>query len=309
MHPERSPVPQQRRYHAILTAATLPPLGRVRTVSKFEETLVIDGSRSDLSTDQFPGTVTPDGYRYISEFRLDPFPVGDMKPETCVRAKDLYGPRPETPPCVDGPSSKAVSIPTGSRPQLAFVDHHGLQHENAQFNREIAVLKGSVKVQPIDGLTSVYIGHNAASVVQTGYWYRDFEYAIERERGFDFHEDLYQPFELSFDLKTSSADIIISTEQIDPSDAASWNKAEIDRRRTLIETADLADEFDDHLVLAADQFIVSRGSGQTIIAGYPWFSDWGRDTMISLAGLTLKPTGQRSLKVFCSNSQSIFQKG
>ena len=238
---------------------TAAPLGRVRTVSKFEETLVIDGSRFDLSTDQFPGTVKPDGYRYISEFRLDPFPVWRYEAGDVVLERKIFMVHGRNATvCRWAVIEGGVDVRLEVRPQLAFVDHHGLQHENAQFNREIAVLKGSVKVQPIDGLTSVYIGHNAASVVQTGYWYRDFEYAIERERGFDFHEDLYQPFELSFDLKTSTADIIISTEQIDPSDAAKLEQAEIDRRRTLIETADLADEFDDHLVLAADQFIVSR---------------------------------------------------
>ena len=109
----------------------------------------------------------------------------------------------------------------------------------------------------------------------------DFEYAIERERGFDFHEDLFQPFVLKFDL-SAAAIVIASTEKRDWKMVADSEKSEIRRREKLIEQAGAADDFTAQLVLAADQFIVARGDGKTIIAGYPWFSDWGRDTMIAL---------------------------
>ena len=64
-----------RRYHGLLIAATRPPLGRMVLLSKFEETLVIRGERYELSTNQYPGAVHPDGYKYLTGFRLDPFPV------------------------------------------------------------------------------------------------------------------------------------------------------------------------------------------------------------------------------------------
>jgi predicted glycogen debranching enzyme len=141
-------------------------------------------------------------------------------------------------------------------------------------------------MQPYSELRAIYLGHNATVVKKTGHWYHDFEYAIERERGFEFTEDLFQPFELTFDL-SEPATVIVSTEKVEAQTADKLERSEIKRRQKLVSTADTESEFTSQLVLAADQFIVSRGGGNTIIAGYPWFSDWGRDTMISLPGLTL----------------------
>jgi predicted glycogen debranching enzyme len=135
-------------------------------------------------------------------------------------------------------------------------------------------------------MPEIYFGNNAVDVDTTGYWYRNFELSIERERGFDFETDLFQPFALKFDL-TKPADMIISTEQVASSSAAKIERSEVRRRRRLVEKSGAKDEFEQQLVRAADQFIVQRGSGSTVIAGYPWFSDWGRDTMIALPGLTL----------------------
>src|SRR5207237_5080381 len=98
--------------------------------------------------------------------------------------------------------------------------------------------------------------------------------------------DLFQPFVLKFDL-SETATVVASTEKHDLADVSTLREREITRREQLITQAEAKDDFTKQLVLAADQFIVSRGEGQTIIAGYPWFSDWGRDTMISLSGLTL----------------------
>src|SRR4026209_1303283 len=64
-----------RRYHGLLTAATNPPVGRIVMLAKFEETLVIDARRYELSANQYPGVVHPTGYRYQTVFKLDPFPV------------------------------------------------------------------------------------------------------------------------------------------------------------------------------------------------------------------------------------------
>lgn len=92
---------------------------------------------------------------------------------------------------------------------------------------------------------------------------------------------------MKFDLSQAAVAVIVSTETHDLSDVLFLREREVARRENLIKQAGAKDDFRKQLVLAADQYIVSRGEGQTIIAGYPWFSDWGRDTMISLMGLTL----------------------
>ena len=79
-----------RRYHSLLTAATRPPLGRIRTVSKFEETLMIGSEKFELSSNQFPGAVNPYGYKFLTEFRLDPFPIWTYEIEGVVLEKKLF---------------------------------------------------------------------------------------------------------------------------------------------------------------------------------------------------------------------------
>ena len=143
-----------------------------------------------------------------------------------------------------------------------------------------------VSIKPIADLPELFLNHNAHETEKTGFWYRNFELAIEEERGFDFHEDLFQPFALKFDL-SDAAIVIASTEKQNFSNAGKLEKAEIKRREKLVKIAGAATDFHKELVFAADQYIVARGDGKTVIAGYPWFSDWGRDTMIALPGLTL----------------------
>src|SRR5690606_10499093 len=111
----------------------------------------------------------------------------------------------------------------------------------------------------------------------------------EEERGFDAAEDLFQPFVLRYRLDKPAV-VIAGLEGMESGDAEELEAKEIERRRELISMAGITAEERlavRQLVLAADQFIVKRGKGRTIIAGYPWFSDWGRDTMIALPGLTL----------------------
>ena len=84
-----------RRYHALLTAATRPPLGRIAMLSKFEETLIIDGERFELSANQYPGAIHPNGFEFITGFRLDPFPIWTFLRWYPAREEDLHAARRE----------------------------------------------------------------------------------------------------------------------------------------------------------------------------------------------------------------------
>jgi predicted glycogen debranching enzyme len=276
-----------RRYHGLLTAATKPPLGRITMLSKFEETLIIDGERFELSANQFPNVVAPNGYKYLKSFSLNPFPVWVYEVNGVEIEKSVL--------MVHGSNTTVVEfkiqnskfkIELELKPLLSFVDYHHLQRETSDFNPDFEVSEQLVSIKPADNLPTLYFTHNAVNVEKTGFWYRNFEYAIEKERGFDYREDLFQPFALTFDL---SEDVVVvaSTEPQKLSDALSFRMTEIARREALIMQSQVKSDFAKLLVVAADQFIVSRGDGKTVIAGYPWFSDWGRDTMIALNGLTL----------------------
>lgn len=282
-----------RRYHALLTAATRPPLGRITMLSKFEETVTIGDQSYELSSNQYHDKVFPEGCKNLKSFRLDPFPIWTYEIGGIEIEKSIFMVHEaNTTVCqwqIAGNGRRTADsgqITLELKPLLSFCDYHHLQHEDANFNLNYEVSEKFVAVQPYASMPPMYLAHNAAEIEKTGFWYRDYEYAIEKERGFDFTEDLFQPFALKFDLN-EAATVIVSIETKEFFDVSAAKQKEIERRAKLIEIAEAKDDFAKTLALAADQFIVKRGAGRTVIAGYPWFSDWGRDTMIALNGLTL----------------------
>ncbi|CAN5468340.1 amylo-alpha-1,6-glucosidase [soil metagenome] len=280
-----------RRYHGLLVAATRPPLGRMVMLSKFEETLIIDGVRFEISCNQYPSKVHPAGYEYLTGFCLNPFPKWSFVVNAIEIERSIFMIHGENSTVCQWKIKNRAEISKSKieielKPLLAFRDHHHLRHEDAAFGHEFTTEEHLVSISPYADMPTLYLGHNANVVEKQGYWYRDFEYAIDHERGFDFREDLFQPFSLRFDL-AEDAVVIISTEPKDIRDVSVYETVEISRREDLITTSGAVDDLTKALVAAADQFIVARGSGKTVIAGYHWFSDWGRDTMIALSGLTL----------------------
>ncbi len=291
-----------RRYHGLLIAATRPPLGRIVALSKFEETFYLNGKSYDLSANQYPNNIHPKGFQYLKSFRLEPFPIWTFEIEQIEIEKKifmLYG--ENTIVCRYKIKNKSRIPNPESRielkPLLAFRDYHHLRQNTNDFNENFETEENCVSIKPENEMPALFFSHNHAKIEKTSVWYKNFEYEIERIRGFDYHENLFQPFALEFDL-SEAAELIVSTEKRKIADAGKFEKSEIRRRENLIKLADAQDDFTKQLVIAADQFIVSRGEGKTIIAGYPWFSDWGRDTMIALNGLTLatnRPEAAKSI--------------
>lgn len=288
-----------RRYHGLLTAALRPPTGRIVLLSKLEETLVLDGERFDLSTNLYqPDVVHPRGFEQLVNFRLDPFPiftyqVGDTRIE-----KTVFMPHGENATVVryrvelagaSGASGASLEI----RPLVAFRDYHSLQREALDIFLQAELKPHLVSLVKQDDDSQLLLAHNAGQVSIEGHWYKNFEYAEERARGFDFHEDLFNPCLLVWQLAPdTTCDIIASTTtEHAPGDAAIFEARERERRRSVTTSISTASAGEDEalvrsLVAAADQFLVRRGEGlSSVIAGYHWFTDWGRDTMISLTGL------------------------
>ncbi len=275
-----------RRYHGLLVAATRPPVGRMVLLSKIEETLIVDGRRVELGTNRYPGAIHPEGHRYLQEFRNDPFPVFVYDVDGLELSKSVFMVHGENTTVIEYTSPRPCALEL--RPLIAFRDYHATAHENVAIDRTVGISPGLVKCAPYDGCPDLYVAHNAADVRQTGDWHRNFEYTIEEERGLDFREDLFNPFSLTFSLVPGrGAMIVCSTEPHDASAAPLLRSREMARRERTLAAAPSDDPFARALTRAAEQFIVRRGDGKTVIAGYHWFSDWGRDTMIALPGLTL----------------------
>lgn len=284
-----------RRYHGLLVAATKPPVGRAVLLSKLEETLILGGRRVDLSTNRFPGAIHPEGCRLLTGFRMEPFPTFTWEVDGLVVEKEVFLPHGENTVCVTWRISGNQAASLEVRPLVAFRDFHALTRENTELDGRVEISEKRIRIAPYGGLPELFVAHDGTAT-QAGDWYRSFEYEEEQARGFDYVEDLWHPATLLFTFEEipssgsaqarREAHLIASTSSRSAADIDLLRKSELSRRENLTGNAG-ADPFVRALSRAGDQFLVARGGGSSVIAGYPWFSDWGRDTMIALPGLAL----------------------
>jgi len=282
--------PSTRRYHAILCAATRPPSGRMVLVNRLEEFLILDGSRFDLSSSFFPGSVHPEGHRTIVGFRLDPWPTWTVRAGYALLERQLFMPHGRqmtvvTWKLLDAAGSGRIRLFV--KPLISGRDYHALHHENEVLRRDVEGSgEGLLVLRPYEGVPATHVHHNGLFIHRPD-WYRRFEYPRERERGLEFEEDLFTPGELQFDVtpETEAVSIFSLEPPVEVPRMAELRHAERERRAVLLAGTD--GDLERTLRLSADKFIVRRGEHRTVIAGYPWFTDWGRDTFIALPGIAL----------------------
>jgi predicted glycogen debranching enzyme len=316
-----------RRYHALLLAATQPPIARRALVQGFEAWLTTPHGRFALSSQRYaPGVTHPDGASRIRSFALDPWPRWTFECEDGTRvALEIFA-RHGVP--LTALSWRLLSPADESarpmllewRPLLSVRDPHALHHENAAFDFSAVVEEcdgaardaaaepahaggngksaahGNGAHAPVPAGTRVswrpYPGEPQILALTNGHyaheseWYRQFLYEGESARGLEDREDLAAPGVFRFELAGRDAVCLLAaaTEETrellathDPDGLMTRLRASEKRRR----------RFSDRLERAADWFIVKRGRGKSLIAGYPWFGEWGRDTFIALRGLCL----------------------
>jgi predicted glycogen debranching enzyme len=279
-----------RRYHGLLVAATKPPVGRVVLLSKLEERITIGKSGIDLGANQFPGVVHPRGFKHLLSFERGLFPAFEYAAEGVRIRKTIAAIHGEnTTVIVYELRESSGEVTLELRPFIAGRDYHSLVHANDGIHRDAAFDDGIFALQPYDGLPTLFLSVPEGAFHPAPDWYFNFEYAIEQERGLEAHEDLFTPGTFSRALVKGTALVVIASTS-DPRGRDGWALFETERRRreALANAAPMPGRLGRALALAADQFIVQRGvNRKTIIAGYHWFTDWGRDTMIALPGLCL----------------------
>lgn len=293
-----------RSYHGLLVAALQPPVARTVLVGGSVEWVICDGRRFQISTSEYgEGVFDPEGYRRIEEFHLE----GTLPVWTYALAGGLLERRVWM---THGKNTTYVSFRhvRGSAPMdleitplVTYRDFHTLtsgQGWQMQVERQP---NGAID-EAFSGATPLRMLADGGEFRPGGRWYWNFRYRDETARGLNDHGDLYAAGMFSARLEPGQTFTIAYTAEEDADlDGARTLAAELRRQRGLLETADAVggDPMLQQLVLAADQFIVDRArsadapdahgedSGKTIVAGYHWFNDWGRDTMIALPGLTL----------------------
>ncbi|MEO8195375.1 MAG: amylo-alpha-1,6-glucosidase [Thermoanaerobaculia bacterium] len=297
-----------RRYHGLLVAATRPPAGRRVLLSRLEETVVLGGDRIELGANRFPGAVHPRGFDNLVAFSREDFPsslyavsglrlrktTGAISGEnTTVMVYEIFD--PDGAAVGEGSGGAVLEL----RPLFAGRDIHSLgRAEPGRTWAAVDVASPAIRFSAGKDETDVYIEVAGGEFRSAGSWYYNFEYSEERERGFDFREDLFQAGVFTVHLEVGRpVGVVISSEPRPGRSAERLLALELERRERLVRLAGPESGFARRLALAADQFLVRRGvpeeNRSTIIAGYPWFPDWGRDAMIALPGLCLE-TGRYS---------------
>jgi len=279
-----------RRYHGLLVAATQPPVGRVVLLSKLEETVVTSSERFELGCNQFPNAISPSGFKHLVSFEKDLFPtfeysMGNVRLRKTVAASNGENTTLVLYEVMEADDEFTLEL----RPFVAGRDYHSMTHANDSIIRGVEFADGLLTLRTYNNLPPVYISVPNSAFHHQPEWYYNFEYAIEQFRGLDFREDLFTHGIMRITLRTGDRlGVVISTEKPEERDAFLCVAKEKRRREGLMNKLPIQDDITKSLSLAADQFIVRRGADlRTIIAGYHWFSDWGRDTMIALPGICL----------------------
>ena len=272
-----------RRYHGLLVVATKPPGGRMLGLADVDTILVLGDRRIPLGVHEWAsGTVDPAGHVHLESFVLEDglprwrWTVGDVAIEREI-AMD------------HGRAAMAVihRVVRSSRPirlelhpLCTWRDVHGERFAGGAPSVELAargfVFEGAYRVAA------------SGSFEPNGTWYRDVHYRAETERGLNDREDVWHPGHFSIELETGQAhELVAWAAPLDepPPPATSIMARAIERAASVVATARADEEAGRILAVAADQFIVS---GPTVVAGYPWFGDWSRDTMTSYEGLFLE---------------------
>ncbi|WP_447977533.1 amylo-alpha-1,6-glucosidase [Candidatus Nitrospira bockiana] len=289
-----------RRYHALLLAATSPPTGRMVLVNGCEAWVEHAGRRCALSSQSYhPGLLHPDGVQRLVSFTHEPWPCWRYRVDDGVEVEhDLFVTHGRPVAVLAWrlvhPANDVVLC---VRPLLSGREYHALHRENPIFRFEPAYQPSGVVWRPYPGVPGVLSLANG-DYRHDPLWYRNFLYREERARGLDDVEDLASPGVLRWTLSAGEAVWVLTTERagqsllrsrlaLEPSVKA-WRSAEHRRRH----------RFPSPLHRAADAYVVqtdrrpptrdpAAAPARTIIAGYPWFTDWGRDTFIAMRGLCL----------------------
>jgi predicted glycogen debranching enzyme len=299
-----------RRYHGLLVAALRPPVGRSVLLSKLDETVHVtlpDGSSNSyqLGANLYPGTTAPTGYTFLSEFESFPAPtwtyaMGELRLEKRIWMSHGSNGTYISYRLTGAPAGATLTVQLA--PLVAWKDYHSEMHRQDTVPQHTWDGSGVLDVQlpavpgiaagPID-LRLAITDEQAHPVPGTSFeerwdWYMQFQHPREAERGLDFEEDLFSPGNITVPLTPDTlVTVSVSVGGTLPAPGESWS-ARLARQQDLMARLNDPDPVIQRLAYAADQFVAASPEGRTtIMAGYPWFADWGRDAMISLPGLTL----------------------
>lgn len=290
-----------RRYHGLLVAPLLPPAKRHLLISKLDESIIIGDEKFDLFTNMCENYVS-DGYKYLESFEKEEIPIFKFKVNDVKITKKIsfvYGRNTIVVTYkIENKEKPAKLILT---PIVGFRDFHKLHSENS-FELKQKIDKSKIRVEVNgNGSTPIYMHVDEANYIEhynDVFW--NMYYLKEEERGFYPQENLAVPGRFEVEILPNEVKEITFVgsleDNIEEIDGKKVIENEIKRLDKIIEKTELLkgkdkkyDEFMKNLIIEADSFVIYRPSFRThsLLAGLPWFLDWGRDALISYEGLLL----------------------
>lgn len=284
-----------RMHHAYMVASLHPPVERYAVLNKIDETLVIDGKTFSFATNQRPGGWNDEGQKYLQRFVYDELPHFTYQAEGIFIEKTLCFEWEKNTIAIgydimNGPKAAVYEI----TPFLTYRDHNErAEKSDLKFDMEFTTKKTLELVPKKNKKLAIKLYASNGKFIENKEKYdHDMELQTEINTGGEPINNSFTPYKIVVKLapyEHKKVSVVCSIEKKFEKDAFKVIEEGTARIRKLKEAAGYEDEFANDLVQASDQFIVMREStgNKTVMAGYPWFTDWGRDTMIALQGLTL----------------------
>jgi predicted glycogen debranching enzyme len=260
-------------------------------VNGFDAWVDTPGGSFALSTQRYaPDVLYPDGASRITRFTNEPWPTWDFETTDGTRVtQEIFVQHGTGATVIVWSLTRAPGpVVLRVRPFLSGRDYHSMHHQNGAFRFDGDSIGAVIAFRPYDGLPAV-VSLSNGNYRHAPDWYRQFLYTAERERGLDDTEDLASPGELSWRLSApgEQAVWVLKAGATGPRDLRTADDVVMLVNEVRTTERLRRESFPTPLDRAADAYLVQRGSGRTIVAGYPWFTDWGRDTFIALRGLCL----------------------
>jgi predicted glycogen debranching enzyme len=295
-----------RRYHGLLVAALQPPVKRTVLVNGLDEIVRYRGTSFSLGTNRWKsGFVSPNGYLQIESFHLEGAkPVWRYALDDALLEKRVWMKQGENTTYVQYTLLRGTAVDLDIKVLVNYRDFHTTT-QNPSWTPTVEAVEGGLRVQAFEDAVPFYLRSASGSWTPRDEWYRSYFLPMELQRGLDDQEDRLYAAQFHGALRGGeNVTLVVSTEQDTSLDAEQALVAQLNHEAKLFESwqtqwarrcAEAAEEVPSwfwQLVLASDQFVVKRqlqdeAEGRSIIAGYHWFNDWGRDTMIALPGLTI----------------------
>ncbi|MBC8320803.1 MAG: glycogen debranching enzyme family protein [Bacteroidetes bacterium] len=283
-----------RKYHGLLVV----PQQNIDNnnhvlLSEIDETIIANNFEFHAGMRMYPGSVyEPKGHKYLKEFVSDPNPRLIFRMGGIVFVKEyIFAENDDRLFIKYTLDSASEKVTFRLRPFLAFRSVHDLAKANNYINRNYNEIKNGVSWQLYEGYSKLNMQFSKKpKYTHSPDWYYGIEYIRERERGYESTEDLFVPGYFDIELKKGESVVIsASIEEKNPSHIKRQWLAEVKKRTP-------RDNYEHCLLNAAEEFIINRNNKSEVVAGYPWFGRWGRDTFIALPGLTLPRNDVKSFK-------------